>query len=196
MLNKMTRLALFLAILALILPQVVLAGPKEDIQGTVEQVIEILKQKDLPVETRREKLSQLIRSRFDFEVMSQSTLGLQWRNASAEDKQRFIELYTDLLKETYLGRIDDYSDEQVEFGDALTRGDKALVNTKILTKTAEIPIDYKLVERPQGWLVYDVVIEGVSLIRNFRNSYGEIIDKEGFPGLFARMEQKVAELKQ
>jgi len=167
----------------------------EDVRGTVDQVLQVLKQKELASDQRRSRLRELISARFDFEVMSQSTLGRQWKKASPEEQKKFIELYSKLLEETYVGKIESYTDEKVGFGEEKVKGDKALVETRIQTKSAEIPIDYKLVERPQGWLVYDVVIEGVSLIRNFRSSYGEIVDREGFPGLFKRMEEKIQQLE-
>jgi len=167
----------------------------EDVRRTVDQVLVILKQKDVDSSLRRDKLRELIGARFDFETMSQSTLGRQWKKASADEQKKFIELYSKLLEETYVGKIESYTDEKVGYGEEKVKGDKALVETRILTKSTEIPIDYKLIEHPQGWLVYDVVIEGVSLIRNFRSSYGEIIDREGFAGLFARMEEKIRELE-
>jgi len=172
------------------------ASATDDVRTTVDKVLDVLKQKDLDLSVRRTQLRELISGRFDFEVMSQSTLGRQWKKASRDEQQKFISLYSKLLEETYVSKIDNYTDEKVSYGEEKVKGDKALVETRILTKSAEIPIDYKLVQRDQGWLVYDVVIEGVSLIRNFRSSYGEIVDREGFPGLFTRMEEKIRELEQ
>lgn len=189
---KILVLPLLLAVL--LVPSMARASALDDVKSTVNQVLDVLKQKDLAPQVRKEKLSSLIRARFDFRIMSQSTLGVQWRRATPEQQDKFIKLYTELLENTYLSRIETYTDQKVEFGDQTVRGDKALVETKILSKSTEIPIDYKLVQTPSGWLVYDVVIERVSLIRNFRSTYGEIIDRDGFPGLFAKMEQKVAEL--
>jgi len=190
------RLSALLLMMSLLLPLSASASALDDVRTTVEQVLVVLRNKELPVQQRRDQLSKLIRARFDFEIMSQSTLGRQWKKASPEEQANFIRLYSDLLEATYLGRIEAYTDEKVAFGEEKVRGDKALVETRIVTKSVEVPIDYKLVQRPEGWMVYDVVIEGVSLIRNFRSSYGEIVDREGFSGLFDKMEQKVAELRQ
>jgi len=190
------RLSALLLMMSLLLPLSASASALDDVKTTVEQVLVVLRNKELPVQQRRDQLSKLIRARFDFEIMSQSTLGRQWKKASPEEQANFIRLYSDLLEATYLGRIEAYTDEKVAFGEEKVRGDKALVETRIVTKSVEVPIDYKLVQRPEGWMVYDVVIEGVSLIRNFRSSYGEIVDREGFSGLFDKMEQKVAELRQ
>jgi phospholipid transport system substrate-binding protein len=158
-------------------------------------VLEVLKDNASPLQHRRDRVRELVRGRFNFELMSQSTLGRQWNKATREEKDTFIELYSKLLEATYIGRIEEYTDERVTYDGEKVRGDKALVETKIVTKSVEIPIDYKLVQTASGWKVYDVVIEGVSLIRNFRSSYGTIVDNEGFPGLFARMQTKVQELE-
>ena len=168
----------------------------DDVRMTVDEVLMVLRDKAAPAAQRRKKIRDLVRGRFDFELMARSTLGRQWKAASKQEQETFIELYSKLLEATYVGRIEAYTDEKVTYGSEKTKGDKALVETNIVTSTVEIPIEYKLVQNPAGWKVYDVVIEGVSLIRNFRSSYGSIVDKEGFPGLFARMESKVKELEQ
>jgi len=169
--------------------------PSADITGTVDQIMVVLRNHDLPKDQRREQLSSLIRNRFEFTVMSRSTLGKHWKKASAAQQQQFKALFSDLLEATYIGRIESYTDEKVIYGDEKIRGKKALVKTRIKTKTVEIPIDYKLVNKPEGWFVYDVVIEGVSLVRNFRSSYGTIVDREGFDVLFSKMQTKIAELQ-
>ncbi len=169
--------------------------PSADITGTVDQIMEVLRNHELPKDLRREQLSSLIRNRFEFTVMSRSTLGKHWKKASADQQRQFQTLFSDLLEATYIGRIESYTDEKVVYGDEKIRGKKALVKTRIKTKTVEIPIDYKLVNKPEGWFVYDVVIEGVSLVRNFRSSYGTIVDREGFDVLFSKMQTKIAELQ-
>jgi len=168
----------------------------DDVRTTVDEVLTVLRDKAAPTEQRREKIRGLVRGRFDFALMARSTLGRQWKNASKQEQDTFIELYSKLLEATYIGRIEAYTDEKVTYGDEKTKGDKALVETSIVTSSVTIPIDYKLVQNVTEWKVYDVVIEGVSLIRNFRSSYGSIVEKEGFSGLFARMESKVKELEQ
>jgi len=169
--------------------------PKHDISGTVDNILVVLRNHELSAEQRREQLSNLIRQRFEFTVMSRSTLGKNWRKASTEQRQEFMKLFSDLLEATYIGRIESYTNEQVLYGEEKIRGKKALVKTLIKTKTVEIPIDYKLVRKENSWFVYDVVIEGVSLVRNFRSSYNSIIDREGFNGLFGKMRTKIAELR-
>lgn len=167
----------------------------DEVRTTVDKVLEVLKDESQPIEKRRDQIRELVRGRFDFELMSRSTLGRQWKNASQEEKDRFIELYSQLLEATYIGRIEGYSGESVTYDGEQVRGDKALVETNIVTKSVTIPIEYKMVQTASDWKVYDVVIEGVSLIRNFRSSYGTIVDNEGFSGLFDRMQSKLQELE-
>lgn len=167
----------------------------DQVQQTVDEVLSTLRDQGVAREVRREKLAGLIRARFDFETMSQWVLGTNWRKASPDEKKRFTDLFSDLLKETYLGRIETYTDEKVLYPGQKVEGDKAEVSTMIQTKSADIPIVYKMTKHGDQWLVYDVIIEEISLVRNYRSTYNDIIRKEGMPGLFSRMEQKIKELQ-
>jgi len=171
------------------------AEPLAQVRSTVDEVLTLLRNKSLPREERRQQLTAVIRPAFDFEVMSQWVLGTNWRKASAAERQRFTDLFADLLEETYIGKIDNYSDERVEYIGQKLEGERAEVETLVKTASADIPIRYKVFRKGERWLVYDVVIEEVSLVRNYRSTYDEIVRKEGFPGLFSRMEEKIRELK-
>ncbi|RMF44114.1 MAG: ABC transporter substrate-binding protein [Deltaproteobacteria bacterium] len=184
---------LFLA--GLLTAQAEAATPREEISATVDRILTLLRDKDMDRMERRRTLTDTIEARFDFDTMARSTLGKYWKKASSEQRQRFKELFSDLLESTYLGRIEAYTDETVSYGEEKVRGNKALVETSVHSGNTDIPIHYKLVQKQNGWYVYDVVIEGVSLVRNFRSSYGTIVKKEGFDQLFGRMEEKIAELK-
>lgn len=178
-----------------VLPAFGAASPKAQVQVTVDQVIEVLRAGQLQGQARREALSKLIRARFDFVIMSQRTLGKYWKTATAAEQQRFVALFSDLLEASYIGRIEAYSDETVSYLEEKIEEDRAEVATLVRSAGTEIPIDYRLVQKSNDWFVYDVVVEEVSLIKNYRSSYGEIVRKEGFAGLFTRMEEKIAELR-
>jgi phospholipid transport system substrate-binding protein len=169
--------------------------PKEQIQTTVDQVIEVLRDKRLQGEPRRQTLSHLIRARFNFNIMSQRTLGKYWKSATPAEQEHFVTLFSDLLEASYIGRIEGYSDEIVSYGEEKIDNDRAEVETQLNSGGTHIPINYRMVLQGDQWFVYDVVIEEVSLIKNYRNSYGEIVRKEGFSGLFTRMEEKIKELQ-
>lgn len=170
-------------------------APLTQVQTTVDQVIDVLRNGQLQGDQRRQTLSRLIRARFDFVIMSQRTLGKYWKSASAAQQERFVALFSDLLEASYIGRIEAYSNETVSYGTEKIEEDRAEVSTQLHSGGTDIPIDYRLVLQKGEWFVYDVVVEEVSLIKNYRSSYGEIVRKEGFDGLFARMEEKISELR-
>ncbi|NDY42963.1 ABC transporter substrate-binding protein [Dissulfurirhabdus thermomarina] len=190
--------ALLLAGLALVLSPVLpapAAGPTPGalIRQTVDGVVAVLKQ-DLPRPERRARIRALVRARFDFEEMSRRVLGVNWRRLSPEEQRQFIELFTRLLEASYLDKIDTYHNETILYPKEETRGRYARVFTVIRTETKEIPVTYHLLQRGGAWWVYDVIIEGISLVSNYRASYATILKREGYDGLIRRMRTKVEEL--
>jgi phospholipid transport system substrate-binding protein len=171
------------------------AGNASDsVHMSVDAIIGILKDADLDKPAKREKIRVVISERFDFRAMSQRTLATNWRKASKEEQQRFVELFAELIQNTYIGRVEAYTNEEVKYPGEKITNDRAVVDTLIVTSSKEIPVTYRLYLKDGRWLVYDVNIEGVSLISNYRNSYQEIVKREGFAGLLAKMEEKVKEL--
>jgi len=171
------------------------AAPTDQLKKSLDGVIEVLKEQGLDRDVRREKIRVLFRERFDFKVMSRRVLARNWKEATPDIQDRFVILFADLLEATYIGRIEEYSDERVDYIKERIKEKRAIINTMIVTKSVEIPINYKLTLTGDKWLIYDVVIEEVSLVRSFRSSYSEIVKKEGFEGLLAKMEDKAEELK-
>jgi len=176
-------------------PQAICAtSPLEQVKLAVDQVIEVLRQDELQGEARRKVLSELLRSRFDFFIMSQRTLGQHWKKATEQEQDEFVRLYSELLEASYIGKIEAYTDETVDFNSEKIDGTRAVVATVVHSHNTDIPIDYSMVKIGDDWFVYDVVVEDISLIKNYRSSYGEIVRKEGYAGLFERMRKKIAEL--
>ena len=171
------------------------AGPLEEIRSTVDAIMEVLKDKAIPKEERTSKISSMVKDRFDFRTMAQGILATNWKKASEEEKDRFVELFSELLETTYRNRIDAYNNEKVEYVKEQVKGRRASVETMVITTDVEIPVEYKLLEKGGEWKAYDVVIEGVSLVRNYRDSYKDIVSKEGMNGLLAKMEQKIEEIR-
>jgi len=126
--------------------------------------------------------------------MAQRTLATNWRKASPAQRDAFVDRFTKLLEETYLARIDTYHDETVLYDAERIQRDRALVKTHIHTASVDIPIDYRLHQVDGQWRVYDVVIEAVSLIRNYRTTFREIAHKRGIDGLLKEMDAKIREL--
>ncbi len=168
--------------------------PLNEVRETVDTILQTLKKQDLKKELKREKIATLIKKRFDFHVMSRQVLATNWKHATKEEREKFVTLFMDLLKNTYMERIEAYNNEKIKYVKEKVRGKRALVDTLVVTKSVEIPIRYKLFLRKGEWFVYDVVIEKVSLIRNYRSSYKEIVKKEGISGLLKKMEDKIHDM--
>jgi phospholipid transport system substrate-binding protein len=166
----------------------------ESVRTSVDAIIGILKDAGLDKPAKRDKIRVVIAERFDFRAMSQRTLATNWKKASKEEQQQFTELFAELIQDTYISRVEAYTNEEVKYPGEKVTDDRAVVDTLIVTSSKEIPVTYRLYLKGDRWLVYDVNIEGVSLISNYRNSYQEIVKREGFTGLLAKMEEKVKEL--
>ena len=167
-------------------------GPMAQVQDTIDHVVALLRDKNLQTQDRRDQIRKLINERFYFKAMSQRTLSRNWRKATPEQQDRFTDLFAKLLEKTYMGRIEAYTDEKVEYiREKMETDTRAMVYTQILAKSGNIPINYRVAKKGDQWLVYDVIIEEVSLISNYRTSYEEIIKKDGIEGLLSQMAQKV-----
>jgi len=172
-----------------------IASPLAAMRATVDQVIATLRDPALDRPTRRARVVEVVRARFDYPAMAQRTLATYWRKATPAQRDGFVDRFTQLLEATYLGRIDEYHDEAVIYDREKIQRDRALVATRIHTATVDIPIHYKLHRVAGEWRVYDVVIEEVSLIRNYRTTFREIAHKRGIDGLLARMDEKIRALR-
>ncbi|MBE0596933.1 MAG: ABC transporter substrate-binding protein [Desulfuromonadales bacterium] len=198
---RFRKTAAFLASCLLLATGTALAavGPTEQLRSGVENILTLLNDQAITAESRNQKIEQIVRAHFEFDVMSQWILGIHWRKAAPAERERFKELFTQLLEATYKGRIGEYAgqytDEQVEYASERIIEGRALVDTFVVTGNRKIPISYKLIQKDQQWKVYDVVIEGVSLVSNYRSTYDEIVRKEGLDGLFSRMEEKISQLR-
>ncbi|MEN8211612.1 MAG: ABC transporter substrate-binding protein [Thermodesulfobacteriota bacterium] len=175
----------------------ILASPVHDqLKGTIDNVLEILRDDSLKEDEKKEEkiesLRRILHERFSFAKMSQLSLARHWRKRSDEEKKVFIDMFGQLLEETYVSKIDTYTDEKVVYVKEFIRGKKAQINTKIITDTVEIPIDYRMYETKDGkWMVYDLVIEGVSLVGNYRSQFDQILQKESYEKLVENLKKKL-----
>lgn len=168
--------------------------PLAAVRVTVDGVLAVLTDTTLGEEARRRQVKAIIARHFDFKAMANRVLATNWRKASKAERARFTSLFRELLSNTYWAKISAYTDEEVEYLGEKQSSDKlATVNTVIHTATADIPVDYKLYRTPDGWAAYDVVIEQVSLVRNYRSSFQTIVHDVGIAGLLSQLETKVAE---
>ena len=175
-------------------------SPMGAIQSTIDTVLEIMRDKSLSVpdkkEERRAKISAQISERFHFEEMSKRSLAKHWKKRTPEEKAEFVDIFSELLEASYISKIEAYTDEKVTYDKETikSKGKYSLVKTTIVTKSVEIPIDYKLINKKGEWWVYDVIIEGVSFVSTYRSQYNRIIKKESFAALIDSMKNKLKEL--
>ncbi|MFQ5644768.1 MAG: phospholipid-binding protein MlaC [Thiogranum sp.] len=183
-----------LAAALLLLPALCLANtPTEYLRTTIDQVLAVLHEAGTDSAAKREKIRVVINERFDYRAMSQSALARNWKKASSDEQQRFVELFARMMQNTYLVMVEEYNDQAVEYGGETIRKEKyAQVKTVIVDGGRRIPVDYKLRLKDGEWLVYDVIIEGVSMINNYRSSYRQIVKRDGMQGLIAKLETKLA----
>ncbi|HMK42706.1 MAG TPA: ABC transporter substrate-binding protein [Dissulfurispiraceae bacterium] len=171
----------------------------EQIKATVDQVIEITKDKNLKKPSRaaerRAAIRRVVLERFDFTEMAKRSLAVYWQQRTAQERKEFIPLFTDLLERSYIKKVEGYNDEKILYSDERRDDNYAVVKTKIITKrNVEIPIDYKLMLQGGGrWEVYDISIEGVSLVNNYRTQFAKIIRTSSYQELVKRMKSKQQE---
>lgn len=194
MLNRLLKFLMMAVALSFTSASLAASSPTDDVRTSVEAILVILQNGELDVQQKRADISKIINKRFDFRAMSQRTLATNWKKTSDEEKKQFTALFSQLIESSYVGKIEAYTNEKVEYPGEKVKGKKAVVETLILTSSADIPVNYKLYQKGDQWLVYDVIIEGISLISNYRSSYQEIMKDEGFDGLLNRMQAKIDEL--
>jgi len=180
--------------------------PTESIKKVAEKIIAIVSDpglqtsgKDVEEKESSEKLKkrnrmvrEVVDERFDWEEFSRRTLARHWRDRTDDEKKEFIDLFGKLLERTYLDKVEGYSGEKVIYSDETVDGDYAAVDVKIITKKeTEIPVKYRLKKKGNDWFVYDVIIEGVSLVNNYRTQFNSIIVRYKYQGLINRLKAKV-----
>lgn len=170
-----------------------LSSPKEIIADTITKVVDVVEAHpgDSQRTERHEKLREIIAPRFAFEEMSKRSLGTEWEKRTPAEREEFVRIFSDLLATTYLNRIDSIKRETVRISKDKVVNDRALVKTLVTHKGSTFPIDYKMLARTPGdWQVYDVVIENIGLVPNYRSEFAGIIRKEDFSGLMVRLREK------
>lgn len=188
----MKPLLLFGLVWLLALPVYAQPAPLASVERMVNSVIEVLEHPDLSLQEKKDQVRGRVEGFLNIGSMSQRTLGNHWQTATVEQRERFVELFSRILETTYLNRIDDYSGGSVKYLQQRVKDDRAIVDTVIIADELELPVQYKMVYQQGSWQVFDLVIEGVSLVMNYRSSYSEIIRREGLEGLFRLMEERIA----
>ena len=173
----------------------------EALESSITKVLNIIKQPAYANPATRGPLKQEIeaelRTSFDFGEFSLRTVGPRWKEFSADQQKRFCDAFASLLMRTYVDKIDGYNGEQVAFtGErANNKGDKVEVQTAIAMKNGKkIPVSYRMLSKDGSWRVYDVVVENISLVMNYRSQFQEILSSATPDELIAKVQAKVDEM--
>ena len=202
--SRVARGALGAAVALLVCAQLVWApasadagAPTDQLRSSVDQIVKVLENPALKADARAEDRRLAIRKEaqvvFDFGETAKRALGRHWQTLSEKDRQEFTGLFTDLIERAYISKIERYSGERIAYAGESVEGGLATVRTRFVTKQGtEIPVDYRMQQRGDRWLVYDVAVEGVSLINNYRTQFDKIIQTSSYAELVRKM--KAAEV--
>ena len=172
-------------------------SPTEAMRITVSQALEILQNQELKkpehTDERVTRLKQIADVRFDYEEMAKRSLGGQWDKLAERERQEFVDLFTELLTATYVEQMHAYSGEEVTFLNERIQGDHAEVKTILVGKKTEIPMDYRLMKKGDDWKTYDVVFDGISLVRNYRGQFAAILRSSSYEHLVQILHEKNAQ---
>ncbi|MFB3885036.1 MAG: phospholipid-binding protein MlaC [Thermodesulfobacteriota bacterium] len=171
--------------------------PTDQIRQATDKILSIVRDPALKnpsrVQERRKLIRKAVDERFDWEEMARRSLGRYWAQRTAEEKKEFVHLFSDLVERTYMAKVESYSGEKVQYQGEAIEGDYAVVKVAIMTEKGEdISADYRLQKEGNQWLVYDVSIEGVSLVNNYRTQFNSIILQSSYGELVKKLKAKKA----
>lgn len=174
------------------------SGPLQAVTSSVSRVLAIVRSQPADAAEsgkRQADIRQAAVELFDFDEMSRRLLGQRWTDASPEEQQDFVVLFTDLLQGAYLGTIGNYPLATITFQGEIISGSYAKVQSRMAAGKGEVAIEYRLVERDGRWAVYDVAVDGVSLISNYRSQFNTILKRMSFAQLLDRMRNREASVE-
>jgi phospholipid transport system substrate-binding protein len=173
--------------------------PTDQLKGAVERVLKTLDDPTLRGEARlgerRVAVRKIANEIFDFGEIAKRSMARHWQPLSEAQRTEFVGLFADLLERSYISKIETYGGEKIQYTAERADGDFATVSTRIVTKNGtEVPVDYRMIRRADRWLVYDVSIEGVSLVSNYRTQFNKIIQTTSYNELVSKLRHKQDEL--
>jgi phospholipid transport system substrate-binding protein len=195
----MTRVTLA-AVLALALVVVAVApalagAPTDQLKTYTEQVLKILEDPALKAEDKKEQRRAAVRKVavdvFDVEETAKRALGRHWQGRTPDERREFVDLFADLLERTYISKIDLYGGEKVRFSNETIDDDRAIVRGKVVTRRGtEVPVEARMLKRGDRWLMYDILLENISLVGNYRAQFDQIIRTSSYGDLVKRLRDK------
>jgi len=174
-----------------------ISSPTEQVRSTTDKVLGIIRDDSRPLDERRRLVREILSENMDIQSISQSVLATHWKEATPEEKRGFVEFFQQYIENTYLDPIESYRDEKIEYAREKVRGERAVVYTVIHRgEQPEVPVNYRLRLKGDRWYLYDVEIEGASLINTYRTTFAEIVRSEGMDGLLEDLRQRVERYKE
>ncbi len=175
-------------------------GPPTDVvKNVIDKVLDIFNNPAYKGQSKRNRqmAKQIIDPHFDYQEMAKRCLGPNWNSLSAAQRSEFVRLFAHLLEASYADKIEKYTQHiKVDYTGEIVDGDYAEVKTVVVRPNDRVPLGYRLIREPNGWMVYDVLIEGVSLVSNYRSQFSRIIHESSYNELVKRLRTKVNELEQ
>jgi len=174
--------------------------PTDQLRGATDRVLKVLQDPALKepaqADARRQQIRSIADEIFDWRETGKRALARHWQDRSPKEQEEFSALFADLIERSYIGKIEQYSGERIVYAGETADGDQVTVRTKLVTKAnTEIPIDYRMQKEGDRWRAYDVVIEGVSLVSNYRSQFNRIILQSGYPTLLTKLKAKQSEVE-
>ena len=174
--------------------------PTDQLRGATDRVLKVLQDPELKQpakgDARRQQIRAIADEIFDWQETGKRALARHWQGRSPKEQEEFSKLFAELIERSYIGKIEQYAGERVVYAGEAVEGDQATVRTKLVTKSnTEIPVDYRMQKEGDRWRAYDVVIEGVSLVANYRTQFNRIIQQSGYGELVQKLKAKQEELQ-
>jgi len=191
------KLRKFIILILFIVPVIAFAGiPLDTVKTNVNSVLEVMRDPKLKGENgqklKEQRIVVVAEKLFDFIELSKRTLGLNWNKLTPDQRKEFVELYKTILKDSYVDKITAYTDEKVNFTKEVPLSETTIeIQSFVVTKNTTVPIFYRVIRKGGEWKVYDVVIEGVSLISNYRSQFREILGNNPPESLLETLRKKV-----
>ncbi len=191
--NKLLVIPL-IVVIALSVGAYVWAGPPTDqLHAYTDQVLKVLENPALTLPERRAAVRTLAAEAFDVSETAKPTLGPHWQQRTPAERDEFVTLFANLIEQTYIARIDEYGGERIRYVGEQIDGDRASVRARIVTKKGgEVSVESRLLRKEDHWLIYDVLIENISLIGNYRSQFDRIIRTASYEDLVKRLKTRSA----
>ncbi|HTW88530.1 MAG TPA: ABC transporter substrate-binding protein [Candidatus Binataceae bacterium] len=190
-------IAAIAAVMTIAAPSRAANSPSAVVQGLVNQALGVLRDNSMPISQKQDRLRGLVAQTFDFTEMARSALGTHWRDLNSDQKADFTRVFTQFIEDSYLSKISEYKGQTVTFTKTIQlAAGYTQVNSQIVQPNGEEPIalDYRLRFENGEWRIYDVTVDAISIVANYRNQFNRVINDKGFATLMADLRAKSSQL--